>query len=253
MNTVEINLLNTATMVTGGLVKSDLLYEKAGMDSDEQWLYLNKNKDIDIPLLSNEYIIIHGGEKILAGDINTEIGKNPAVRNPVHLQLNGARLETGIKTAKLSGIELRKLDTELDTSKLFADLSDQVDACIQDDWVLVIQEKDCYLTIPVGDNETIDLEECAQHDRKPPKGQKYYKIKIDGDKYKVDKPELTGQEILGLVGKDYQEWTLNQKFRGGRRKPVEEDQDVDFSQPGIERFETIKKQAQQGLMDNEPA
>ena len=172
--------------------------------------------------------------------------KNPAVRNPVRPQLNDKLLEVGIKTAKLSGLELRKLDTELDASKLFADLSGQVDAFIQDEWVLVIQEKDCYLTIPIDDDDTIDLEECARAERKPPKGQENYKIRIDSEKYKVNTPVLTGREILGLVKKDYQEWTLNQKFHGGRRKPVEEEQEVDFSQPGIERFETIKKQAQQG-------
>ena len=246
MNTTEINLLNITTVITGGLVKGDFLYEKAGIDSAKQWLYLNKDKDIDIPLLPSDYIIIHGGEKIFGGESNTKIDENPLVRNPVCPQLNGKHLEAGIANAKLTGLELRKLDTELDASKLFADLSGQVDVFIQDEWVLVIQEKDCYLTIPTSDDDTIDIEECAKSDRKPPTGQKSYRIKIDGEKYKVNSPVLTGQKILGLVQKDYQEWTLNQKFRGGRRKPVEEDQEVDFSQPGIERFETIQKQAQQG-------
>ena len=246
MQTSIINLIDQDVNIESGLTRADSLYEKTDTDPSIQWLYLNKDKDIDIPLLPDDYIIIHGGEKILVDDANADIGENPLVRNPVYPQLNGKRLEADIKTAKLSGLELRKLDTELDASTLFADLSGKVDAFVQDDWVLVIQESDCYLTIPAGDNEAIDLEECARHDRKPPKGQKYYKIKIDGDKYKVDKPVLTGREILGLVQKDYQEWTLNQKFRGGRRKPVEEEQEVDFSQPGIERFETIEKQAQQG-------
>jgi len=229
-----------------GLIRTASLYEKTDTDASKQWLYLSKDKDIDIPLLSDEYIIIHGGEKIFVGDTNADIGENPLVRSPVCPQLNGKRLEAGINTAKLSGLELRKLDTELDNSTLFVDLSGKVDAFVQDDWILVVQERDCYLTIPASDDAAIDLEECARHDRKPPKGQRYYKIKIDGDKYKVDKPALTGREILGLVEKDYQQWTLNQKFRGGRRKPVEEEQEVDFSQPGIERFETVMKQAQQG-------
>ena len=246
MQTSIINLLDQDVNIESGLIRVDSLYEKTDTNPSIQWLYLNNDKDTDIPLLPDDYIIIHGGEKILVDDANVDISENPLVRNPVCPQLNGKRLEAGIKTAKLSGLELRILDAELDASKLFADLSGQVDAFVQDDWVLVIQESDCYLTIPTGDNEAIDLEECARHDRKPPKGQQYYKIKIDGDKYKVDKPVLTGREILCLVKKDYKEWTLNQKFRGGRRKPVEEEQEVDFSQPGIERFETIKKQAQQG-------
>ena len=242
----KINLLNKDVEIQAGLIKASYLYEKTNTDSTNQWLYLGNDKDIDIPLLSNEYIIIHGGEKIFAGDTNTEIGENPAVRNPVCPKLNGKLLEVGIETAKLSGLELRKLDTDLDASKLFADLSGQVDAFIQDEWVLIVQENDCYLTIPIDDDDTIDLEECARTERKPPKGQENYKIRIDSEKYKVNTSVLTGREILGLVKKDYKEWTLNQKFHGGRRKPIEEEQKVDFSQPGIERFETVKKQAQQG-------
>lgn len=247
MGKIDIKLVDKPTEIESGLIKLDALYEKSGIDPGRQWLYLNKDKDIDIPLLLDDYIIIHGGEKIFVGDANTEMGENPLVRNPVCPQFNGKHLEPGIKTAKLSGFELRKLDTELDASKLFTDLSGQVDVFIQDDWVLVIQERDCYLTIPVSGDGAIDLEECARHGRKPPKGQKHYKIRIDGEKYKVDKPVLTGAAILALSsGKTFDEWTLNQKFHGGRRKPVEEEQEVDFSQPGIERFETIKKQAQQG-------
>ena len=247
MNTIEINLLDTPTLVLGGFVKADFLYEKAGIDPKEKWLYLNKETEIDIPLLPDDYLIMHGGENIIADGFNVEIGENPIVRNPVSPQLNGKRLDVGLAKAKLTGLDLRKLDTGLDASKLFADLSGQVDVYIQDEWVIVVQENDSYLTIPTGDEDTIDLEECAQADRKPPKGQKSYRIKIDGEKYRVASPVLFGKEILDLAQKDYQEWSLNQKFRSGRRKPIEEDQEVDLSQPGIERFETIKKQAQQGI------
>ena len=246
MQTSIINLIDQDVNIESGLIRADSLYEKTDTDPSKHWLYLNKDGDIDIPLMLNDHIIIHGGEKIFAGDANTEIGENPAVRNPVCPKLNGKLLEVGIETAKLSGLELRKLDTDLDASKLFTDLIGQVDAFIQDEWVLIVQENDCYLTIPTDDDDTIDLEECARTERKPPKGQENYKIRIDSEKYKVNTPVLTGREILGLVKKDYKEWTLNQKFHGGRRKPIEEEQKVDFSQPGIERFETIKKQAQQG-------
>ncbi len=245
MNAIENNLLNTATVVTRGLVKGEFLYEKAGIDPAKQWLYLNKDNDIDIPLLPNDHIIIHGGERIFAGDANVDIGENPNVRIPVCFQLNGQRFETS--KAKLTGHDLRKRDEELDASKLFVDLSGQVDAFIQDDWVLVVQEKDCYITIPVGDDEIIDLEECARHGRKPPKDQQLYKIKIDGEKRTVNKPVLTGAAILKLAGgKTFGEYSLNQKFHGGRRKPIEAEQEVDLLHPGIERFETAPRQAQQG-------
>ena len=73
-----------------------------------------------------------------------------------------------------------------------------------------------------------------------------YEIKIDNKLVVVERGKLTGREILALVRKDYTEWTLNQKLRGGRRKPIEPDQEVDITRPEIERFETVKKQAQQG-------
>ena len=246
MKTVKIVLCDKEVEFASGFFQVSPFYEKSSVDSKKQWLYLNKDKDIDIPLLPGDYIIIHGGEKILVGDINTDIGENPNVRNSVCFSFNGKQLETGIKQAKLTGLDLRKLDTELDASKLFVDLSSKVDVFIQDDWVLVVQDKDCYITIPVGDDDAIDLEECARNNRKPPKGQEHYKIKIDGEKHLVDKPILTGLAILALIGKTFDSWSLNQKFHGGLRKPIEAEQEIDFTQIGVERFETTPKQAQQG-------
>ncbi|MCY4611878.1 MAG: multiubiquitin domain-containing protein [Gammaproteobacteria bacterium] len=78
-------------------------------------------------------------------------------------------------------------------------------------------------------------------------GQKKYEIRVDDKLIVVNDGRLKGEEILALVQKDYAEWTLNQKFRGGRRKPVQPDQEVDITDPEIERFETVKKQAQQGM------
>ena len=148
--------------------------------------------------------------------------------------------------AKITGRELREWDKELPVSKLFVDLKSQADAFIADDWKLVIQDADCYFTIPASEDDAIDLEECSKSQRKPPKGQKFYKIKIDSDKYKVEQQEMSGKEILALLGKSYDEWSLNQKLHGGRRKAIEPEENVDFVQPGIERFETVKLEAQQG-------
>ncbi|MDA8000748.1 MAG: multiubiquitin domain-containing protein [Alphaproteobacteria bacterium] len=247
MSKVSITLENKQTEIESGLVPLIRLYEESGMDAAKKMLYLDKDKDIDIPLLPDDYIIIHGGEKILAGDACADMGGNPSVRNPVCVRLNGKRLEEGFKKAKITGKELRELDKELDASKLFANLSGRVDAFIKDEWVLIVQEKDRYLTIPADDGGSIDLEKCAHANRAPPKGQKHYTIKIDGEKHRVDKAALAGLAILALAGgKTYADWTLNQKFHGGRRKAIGQDEEVDFSEPGVERFETVRKQAQQG-------
>ena len=246
MAKVTINLCDNKVDVDFGLVKAIELYEKSGTHSREKCLYLDRDNDIDIPLFPDDHIIIHGGERIFAGDPNAQIGENPAVRRPIVPTLNDGKVTSGLTHAKITGGELQRLDVELDSSKLFADLAGKVDAFIPEDMTIVVQDNDCYFTIPSGDDDDIDLEECSKHNRKPPKGQKGYKIKIDGEKHRVETAMLTGAAILALVGKTYAEWSLNWKAGGGRRKAIEKDEEIDISEPGIERFEPVRKQAQQG-------
>ena len=244
----QITLNNDKKEISRGLTKISKFYEMLSLDSCSKWLYLDRSGDIDIPLLPDDHIIIHGGEKIVIGNIKKEIGENPSIRNPVCFKFNGKVIEEGIKKAKLNEKDICSLDTKLNSVLLFVDLEDIADCLILKNSTLVIQEKDSYFTIPRGDDDNIDLEECAKNDRKPPKKQKAYKIKIDGKKYIVKKAEMTGVEILELAGKTYTNWSLNQKFHGGRRAPIGSKDSVDFSKKGIERFETVIKQAQQGIL-----
>lgn len=247
MSTLKIALNGNETVVPAGLTKATDFYEKLGIDPGEKRLYLKRDDGIDIPLLPEDHLIIHGGEHIVADEIKPEIGENPSLRHPICPGFNGQKLETGFAKARITGDELMQMDKEVQPNKLFADLKERADAFIAGGLTVVVQEADAYFTIPVGDNDVVDLEACSRADRKPPKGQGKYKIKIDGEKYTVVKQEVTGEEILALVEKGYDEWTLNQKMRGGRRKPIEKNERVDLAQPGIERFETVRKQAQQGF------
>ncbi len=246
MSKATMTLCDAEISIESGLTKASDLYKIAGVSPKEKCLYLDRDKDIDIPLLPNDHIIVRGGERIFAGTYDPQIGENPAVRRPITPMFNDGKLEQGLTNAKITGMELQRLDQNLDSSKLFADLGGKVDAFIAGDITLVVQDTDCYFTIPAGDDDSVDLEECAKNDRKPPKGQPSYKIKIDGDKYKVANQMIIGEAILNLAGKSYDEWTMHRKFRGGRRKPIEKDEEVDVSEPGVERFETARKQAQQG-------
>ena len=250
MSEVTIMLANEQTEIEKGLKKVDELYEKSGIKPDKKYLYLNKSRDIDIPLLPNEHIIIHGGEDIFADNINEDIGDNPAIRNPVRFELNGNKIEQGLERVKVSGKDISCRDEELESPKLFVDVAGKTDDYVEDDMTLVVQENDVYFTVPFSDDESIDLEECAKQGRRPPKVKnpkvQKYKIKIDREKYKVKKQKMEGSEILSLAGKTHSEWSLNQKFSGGRRISIEPDEIVDFSQEGIERFETVMRQAQQG-------
>jgi hypothetical protein len=84
----------------------------------------------------------------------------------------------------------------------------------------------------------VDLEETAKGGGKPPK-QTRYRIRVDKDKYDVDVPSMTGREILALAGKSPEKYELYVKRTGGKLDRIEPDHVVDFSEPGIERFQTL--------------
>lgn len=87
-------------------------------------------------------------------------------------------------------------------------------------------------------DELIDLEEYAKAGRQTPRATRY-RIRIDRDFKEVTVPGMSGREILALVGKTPETHMLSQKMRGGQSVPVPPDQFVDFTTPGIERFQTL--------------
>jgi len=93
--------------------------------------------------------------------------------------------------------------------------------------------------------EVVDLEEYACSDKPIPKRVKYYLIKVDREKFRVESP-ITVKEILTVAGLDPCEYHLQQKLRGGKREKLEPDQEVDLRKPGVERFESVPTEACNG-------
>ena len=93
--------------------------------------------------------------------------------------------------------------------------------------------------------EVVDLEEYACSDMPIPKRVRYYLIKVDKEQIRVQSP-TTAKEILIAAGLDPCEYHLQQKFRGGKREKLEPDQEVDLRKPGIERFESVPREACNG-------
>ena len=92
----------------------------------------------------------------------------------------------------------------------------------------------------------IDIEEYVKEGKKVPSGQKY-KIRIDKERYEVDKQVITGRELLVLAGKTPPErYRLDMKFPGGRTEKIELDQTVDLASHGVERFVTLPLDATEG-------
>jgi len=104
-------------------------------------------------------------------------------------------------------------------------------------------------TLPEGSEievDIIDVEEFSlSSESKKPKAKKY-RIRVDKEKFVVDVPKMTGRQILELAGKKPPEqWMLNQKIKK-RFEPVELDEVVDFTAPGVERFTTLPKEQTEG-------
>jgi hypothetical protein len=89
------------------------------------------------------------------------------------------------------------------------------------------------------EDEIIDLEWAALNGHKVPHGRKY-QIKIDREKYVVNKECMTGRELLLLAGKTPPErFQIRQKLKGGHVETIPLDKTVCFTDPGIEKFKTI--------------
>lgn len=93
--------------------------------------------------------------------------------------------------------------------------------------------------------EVVDLEEYACSGKPIPKRVKYFLIKVDKEKIRVQSP-ITAGGILTAANLDPCEYHLQQKLKGGKRKKLEPDQIVDLSEPGVERFESVPKEACNG-------
>lgn len=225
-----------------GLTKVDDLYKQAGIDPAAERLYLDKKGDLDIPLSPDEHIVLRGNETIVAGDAGQDNGNNP-----VEIKFNDQN--QSFDDAKTNHDVLCKLDAELEQALLFVDVR-VADTQITTGTKLVLQDGDSFFTIPVGKEggDKIDIEACGKHGRKPPRGQKLYLVRIDGEYRVVSEEKITGEELLQLVDKNYTEYSLDQKLHDGRFKKIAEDETVDLCEPGIERFITVPKQQQQGTL-----
>lgn len=238
---VTIQIDGRKEPVSGGLVSVDALYEIA--ECGEKQIFLDRENDIGTPLFRGEHLVLRGGEKFAVGEGAGE--SNPQLRNAVKPGFNSENLS--LPKAKTTGKALKEHDGEFPEGRLFVEIDGDVDVEILDDMTIVVQDGDLYFVIPQAgsDGLAIIIEECGKHGRRVPVW-KGYVIRIDGENYAVDSPKITGTEILELAGKTPEEWSLNQKLRGGKRERIEPASEVDLTRPGVERFETIRKHAQQG-------
>src|SRR5580704_2600679 len=94
--------------------------------------------------------------------------------------------------------------------------------------------------------EEIDIEIFAREDKKPPKA-KRYRIRVDDKYYVVHQHTITGREILVLAGKTPPEkFILTEKIRKGGVRTITLDEIVELARHGLERFNTLPREVQEG-------
>ena len=72
------------------------------------------------------------------------------------------------------------------------------------------------------------------------------RVRVDGRWVWIGSDVLFGWELLHLSGLPFQAYDLQMKFGDGRREMVEMDEELRFPVEGLQRFETVPLEAQQG-------
>ncbi|VGO13681.1 hypothetical protein PDESU_02238 [Pontiella desulfatans] len=94
--------------------------------------------------------------------------------------------------------------------------------------------------------EVVELEVYAKARKPVPKDCKLFRIRIDREKYLVQQAALTGAELLKLADKKPDQYRILFKKCNGKTVEVPLDTHFSFLDPGIERFMTQKRTAQEG-------
>lgn len=101
-------------------------------------------------------------------------------------------------------------------------------------------------SLTTNEAEVIDLLEYAKAGKKPPKGKKY-KFKVKNKVYEVSVETMTGREICEMAGLIPPEmFRLDMKMKGNVWKKIGLDDVIDFTTPGIEKFEYVSLDQTEG-------
>ncbi|MCY3673669.1 MAG: multiubiquitin domain-containing protein [Paracoccaceae bacterium] len=244
---ISIKINNQQFSIEGGLTSAQKVYDIANI-STEKLVFVQDDKNT-VYVEPNDFLILKDNDSFITRGNEDQKSSGKCIG----IMFNGKTGEEyQLDNARVSCRELKELDKEFPNGRLFVAVGAEGDIEISDDMNLIVREGDAIIVIPPGEDnkgDPIDIELCSKHDRIPPRGQRY-KIRIDREKFVVKETIISGKDILALVNKIPEEWALNQKFGGGKRKRIDKNEFIDLSSPGTERFETVLRQAQQGDIDH---
>ncbi len=138
--------------VTPGLVQGSILLQFASLSGAEQLLF-EVDHEVDVPVVSTDYIAIRGGEEFSIGKGSPPIEDNPCLRHPLRFQLNDHEIpaDKALHRPKTLGSEIKALDSTIKPGDgLFADLKHLADEPIRDDQRIIVQKCDEFIITPCG-------------------------------------------------------------------------------------------------------
>ena len=170
-NSIQIRIGRNHADIQAGLQFGRDLIQLANIK--DQQLLLEVDGDIDVPVAPDDIIFIQGGEQFVIGDNNPPIEDNPCLRHPIKFKFNGNIISDNqmFKHAKVTVAAIKALDPNLKQGDiLVADLAGLADEVLHDNYRIILQKKDQFITVPcgnVGYDDLITKQLCEVKSRFP--------------------------------------------------------------------------------------
>ena len=101
------------------------------------------------------------------------------------------------------------------------------------------------------DNNEIDVFEFSQRGEEVPHAPAY-RVRIDGETFRIDTPRPTGELLLGKVGKRPCAFELIEEFVRDKNDVVEPNEEVDLRRRGLKGFITAHKEIVTIFINGDP-
>jgi|UniRef100_B0T6R0 hypothetical protein len=111
------------------------------------------------------------------------------------------------------------------------------------------EERDVQVTECDGEivvDEVVDIEIYVREKKRVPLA-RAYRIRVDKDYYIVEQPSMKARDLLVLAGKSPPEKYVLRQIIDGHPVKLELEATIDFRAPGVEKFKTMLKTAQDGV------
>lgn len=234
-----ISISNTDYSIQPGLTSGEKLYQLVECSADDHTIILDVPNELDIPIQSEDFLIITGNESFVLHSGCLQLPENPPLRNTISFTLNGEQYcgDDGFRYAKTSTAQLADKIADGSSHIFVIDIKGQVDIVLPNNKSIIIGSQWNILSFP---GEAPTGEPCQPVET--------YTIKVNGKEHHVEAPSMLANEIIALSGQqDPTKHELNQILLDGDSISLEKNDKVHFTDPGIECFITIPLDMTEGF------